>query len=252
MALTTTAAWTGTDEQPATNANTGYLPGLSLTDTGATAVWKSDWQPRGENSILVTGTSSPGYAMAVHDIAATDLLAFDQPIRPVSLPASEQAYLFMGAGETRNFSVNVVTSGAIVARPVSGGNWSSAAGVMAAGVPVIMSVHVSRHASAGTFRVVIYEEDGVTVRADSGTLTARGTGSAAITRTRSLSVKSSSSSTVVSAARFGRPRWDAEATGLLPAWVAPVAARPVRMKVGGVYVPADMRMKVGTSFVPII
>lgn len=220
--IETPAPWDGENGAAATVATTGY--GM-LSITGGSATWTTAWRSRTRPTLDMNGSAAAGYVNGSVDIAATDVLGHDQPVMPITLPASEQSVFFAGNGETRLLSVGVLSTGALIGRPVGGGNWSSPAGAFIANSPCILSVFMTRDSAAGSFRVVVYEEDGVTVRlgaggvpVDSGLLTARNTGAAPITRIKSSMVKSAASSTVVARARFGRPRWDTAATGLLPAF----------------------------------
>lgn len=245
--------FSGVDGAPATFANTGYA---DVSVAGGTATIEDSWTPRYMPSIDMNGTATAGYALGFHDIPATDILAYDQPIRPVTIASAEAALFFFGAGETRQFSVVSMSDGSVMARSGPGGNanvYRSAAGVLAPGVPVVLSVYLTRDGTAGTFRVVVYNEDGVTVRlgADSGLLTGRNTGTAPITRVKSSQAKSSSSSTVVARHLFGAPRWDRAAMGVLPAF-KPHAAYYLLDESTGNLRPVDLMMRKSDSTLALI
>ena len=157
-------SFTGAAGAAATIANTGYTE-IVVTDGGGSLIFDDSWKPRGKVCLLATGTSSPGYVKGKLDFAAaTDALAFEQPIKPVALPASEATLFFFGNGETRQVSVNVEPGGVVQVRGrASPGSviWRSTAGALAVGVPVILAVYFTRHPTAGTVRVVVFEEDGL-------------------------------------------------------------------------------------------
>lgn len=249
MAIDTPVKWTGGVGATATLANTGfqevYFPGGSMTFTDT-------WKPRNTQVVIdANGTSTAGYVLGVSDIAATDVMAFDQPLKPVTLPASEATLVFFGNGETRQVSVNVEPNGVIQVRGRTSPDsviWRSAAGALAANVPVVVSVYFTRSDTAGTVRVVVYNEDGTTVRADSGLLTGRNTGTLAITRIKHTIAKSSSSSTIVARHLFGEPRWDRVATGILPAWTQ---RNPFRTVVNGVWKSVKLYTVVNGAWVAL-
>lgn len=231
--------FSGGDGETVTVGNTGYTA-VTVTDGGGSLVFDDAWLPRGKMAVRATGTTSPGYVMCRLDFTSTDALAFEQPVKPVALPTTttgEEALFYFGNLESRRVSVNVKADGALTIR--DGANlvaWTSAAGILAVGVGVVVSVYIVRHATAGSVRVVVYNENG-TVRADSGALTGRNTGADSINRNRSTIAKGSSSSTVAAAYLFGAPRYDLAATGIMP---APTAYNPARMWIGGAYVPVDL------------
>lgn len=236
MAITTLSPWDGAPGEAATVANTGYA---AVSMAGGSAVFYGDYAPRNRPSLDVNGTDTAGYAMGYHNIPETDVLAYDQPNMPVTIPASEQAILsFHASTDARQFSLVAMSDGSVMIRDGANVNaYRSAAGVLSAGAPIVPSIFFTRHASAGTFRVAIFNEDGITLRtgaggvpADSGMKTGQNTGSLPIARVRSSQAKSGSTSTVVARYRFGRPRWDPAATNLLPAFSD---HRPILMSLDG-------------------
>lgn len=235
-------SFTGENGVAASLANTGYDQ-LVVTDASGSMQFDSSWMPRGRISCRSTGSTSAGYVMGRKDITATDTLAFDQPVRPLALPTAttgEEALFYFGNLESRRVSVNVLANGALRIRDGANVNaWTSAAGVLAVGVGVIVSVYIVRHASAGSVRVIVYNESDLSVRADSTLLTGRNTGADSINRTRSSMAKGSSSSTIAATYQFGEPRWDTAATGPMPAAI-PVW-QPYRMWISGAYVPVSLR-----------
>lgn len=245
-----TLPWMGADGDEATFANTLY-DGVSVT--GGSIIFDDAWPMRGGLALDVNGVSTKtGYLNGYHDIPASNTLAYDQPVKPVTLPPSEQTMLFFGAGETRQFGVGVLSDGTVIVRNRAAAVvWTSDPGVMAVGVGVILSVFFTRSSTTGTFRVVVFNENGTTVRmgADSGLLTGQNTGDAAITRIKSSMAKSASSSAVTARHLFGRPRWDRAATGLMPTWSP---HNPFRVWSGGAYVEVTLMRWTATGYKPII
>jgi hypothetical protein len=249
MAIERPVRWTGGDGAVATLANTGFD---FIFPQGGTMTFTDDWKPRHAQVVLdANGTTTAGYVLGVNDITATDVIAFDQPVQPKAIAPSEVTLVFFGAGETRQFSVVSMSDGSVMVRNGAAANaWRSAAGVLAPGIPIVLSIYLTRDAANGTFRVVVYEADGVTVRlgSDSGLKTAQNTGSLPITRIKHTIAKSSSSSTVVARHWFGEPRWDRSATGLLPAWTE---RNPFRTVVNGEWKPVKLYTVVNGSWLAL-
>lgn len=244
-----TVTYSGADGATVTSANTTYD---SVLATGGSLVFETDETYRGASgSIVATGTTTSGVVYGSKDITATEAIAFDIPAKPVTLPSAELYFLQLGVGATRNIALATTNTGLLRVRDAANANaWSSAAGVLVPGSPCIISVYVTRSATVGTFRVVVYEIDGVTVRADSGVQTAKNTGASAFTNIRTSGAKSATGA-LASQWVYGEPRWDVAASGLLPAWTPPEATYPAyRWSVGG-YVPlAAHRWSIG-GYVPL-
>lgn len=245
-----TLPWMGADGDEATFANTFY-DGVAVS--GGSIIFDDAWLPRGALALDVNGVSTKtGYLNGYHDIPASNTLAYDQPVKPVTLPPSETAMLFFGAGETRQFSVSVLSNGTVLVRNrAAEAVWTSDAGVMAPGVAVVLSVFFTRSSTTGTFRVAVFNENGTTVRmgADTGLMTGQNTGDAAITRIKSSMAKSASSSALTARHLFGRPRWDRAATGLMPTWSP---HNPFRVWSSGAYAEAVLMRWTASGYKPII
>lgn len=240
----------GVDGGTPTTTSSGYD---AILATGGTLAYETDQTFRGAAvSILATGTTTSGALYGSKDITATETLAFDIPVKPITLPSAELYFLQLGTGTTRNIALATTNTGLLRVRDAANANaWSSAAGALVPGSPCILSVYVTRHASAGTFRIVVYEEDGTTIRVDSGLQTAKNTGAAAYNNIRASGAKSATGA-VASQWLWGEPRWDIAATGVLPAWSPPAAHQPFRMGVGGKYVPVNLLLGVGGGYVPLV
>lgn len=251
MALTQVAPWNGADGVAATTGNTGFSS-LIKTDTTGVQVFRSSWTPRGLNVVEMSGTTSAGYVLGVVTPAATtDTIGWDIPVKPLSLPTSEMYMLtFHQASDARQFGLTVFADGSVCFRDGAVVNaWKSAAGVLAVNVPAIIRLYAVRHASAGQFQVQVVNEDG-TVRADSGLVSAKNTGSATLSHVK-VAAKSSSSSVVPASLQFGTPRYDTAAAGLLPLWVEETH-HPAHFGVGGVAVPVNVHLGVNGVAVQII
>lgn len=246
--------WIGSHGDAASIANTGYNSVLK-TSSSSTMVFNDTWKPRGVNCILNTGTTASGYALGILNFAApTDTIAFEQPMKPVTVATAEQALVsFHQTSDARQFSVVQMSDASIMVRNGANTNaWRSAAGVLAANTEMTLSIYFTRHASTGSFRVVLYNADGST-RADSTLLTNQNTGSTIITHVKATQTKSSSSSTIASTYYFGVPRYSEDADGLLPLWAPPARHSPAKMLINGVLTPVKMRMGNGTSTgIPIL
>lgn len=241
--------YSGGDGSAVTAGNTGYD---SVLVTGGSLVHEAEEVFRGaSSSILATGTTTSGVVYGLKDITATDALAFDIPVKPVTLPSGELYFLQLGFAATRNIALATTSTGLLRVRDAANANaWSSASGVLIPGSPCIISVYVTRSATEGTFRVVVYEIDGVTIRTDSGLQTAKNTGSSAFTNFRASGAKSATG-TLASQWLYGEPRWDVTASGLLPAWTAPTAQSPAYRWDGSGYVPLDAYRWNGSVYVDL-
>ena len=242
--------YTGTAGQAVTEA----LSGFDVLNTSGGSMVFDSWAPRGAAvSLHSTGTATSGGVYGREAFTASDVIAIDVPVTVKALPSAELyfAIVVSGTGTTRCFALATTSTGLIRVRDAANTNaWSSAAGALAVDVPVIVSVYATRDATAGTFRVVVYEADGVTVRADSGLQTAKNTGAAAF-QGLYLGAKASTS-TVASEWLLGEPRWDTAATGLLPVWEPPVERSPAVRWNGTEYVNLDAYRWDGTGYVPLI
>jgi len=237
--------FTGADGQAVTAANSGFA--FFVATNGGTLTFDGSWRPR-ESSVSIRSASGATLGSLYGSFtfsAASNVLAYDVPVKPVSLPPTwRDSFLRVDAGSGRGFEVQVSTAGELVIVNASNAvAWTSAAGVFEVGRGVIVSVYATR-SSTGTLRAVVYEEDGVTVRADSGALTVN-TGAAAFSLFRygTTSAQSNRPYTML----MGEPRWDRAASGLLAA-PAPAVHRPFKMWIGGEYVPVLLRRWGGSGY----
>lgn len=228
------------NDDAANEANTGFTGITSISrDPGGTMLGDDEWMPRGRPSIISTGTDQTGQLFAWKDIAATDALAFDIPWRPIILGASpnpDNQIFYMGAGETRLFSVNTLSTGGLRVRDAASTITNSPTGLLTGG-NYVLSCFMLRHATAGAWRVALFAENGTTALWDSGMVTGVNTGSASITRFRTLVAKQGSTNATPARHAWGEPRWDRGATNLLKAW-AP--HRPFYVWKDGAYVAVDV------------
>lgn len=234
----------GASGEALTTANSGYG---SVSTVGGSATFTDAWTIRNTNTIDMIGTTTPGYVSASHDIAPTDTLAYSLPFQPIDFPTSESGLLWFGNDETRQLAVGFLSSQKIIVRDGPGSNaslWQSP--VLTANTKYIFSIYFTRHATAGTMRAVIYAEDEKTIIADSGLLTGKNTGTAPITRIK-VSAKSAVSSVIPARYRMGRPRWDAAATGIMPAWTQ---HQPMYYPVGGQWQPEVLYFPLNGVWVP--
>lgn len=222
-----------------------------IFSAGGTMTFTDVWTPRNAQvSIDANGTTTAGYVLGVTKLLSVNKVAFDQPFMLKTLPSTETAMVsFHGDPDNRQFSVVSMTDGSVMVRNGANVNaWRSAAGILVAERPLILSVFFTRNDTTGTFRVVVYEEDGTTIRADSTLKTAQNTGTLPIVTIKHTMAKSSSSSTVVGRYIFGEPRWDVDANALLPAWTPNTPLWEVR---NGAWNPIILRTPSGGTWIPL-
>lgn len=246
-----TLKYLGADGVTVTANLSGYD---SVLATGGSMMFENSYTFRGAtSSILATGTTTSGAVYGTKNITSTNTLSFDIPVRPDALPSGELYFLQLGAGTTRNIALATTNTGLLRVRDAANANaWSSSAGALVVGSPCIISVYATRDSAEGTFRVVVYEVDGTTIRADSGLLVGKNTGASDFTTFRASGAKSATG-TLASQWLWGEPRWDTTAQGLIPAWTPPASVSACHRwdETTLQYVPLDIYRWNGSSYVAI-
>lgn len=249
-----TITFAGADGQPVTTGLSGY--DIAQT-SGGTLTFDESWTPRGSNvAIRADGSTTSGTVYNTKTITPTDVVAFDIPVTPKTLPSSELYIIFFGSGtgSTRCFALTTTSAGVLRVRDSANGlAWASDTPALVADSPCIISVYATRASSDGTFRVVVYEEDGTTIRVDSGVQTDQATGADQVVSFR-VGAKASTSA-LASSWLYGEPRWDVDASGLIPAWEPdpePSAASPAYRWDGTEYAPLSAYGWDGAGYAPIV
>lgn len=247
-----TLEYTGLSGSPATPGSTGYD---SIIETAGQMSFDDSWKPRGSTvSVRSVGDATSGGLYGSKGVSDSASFAIDSAVTPIALPASgELAFMFVGSGtgSTRSVALVTTSSGLVRVRDAANGNaWSSDPGVLEPDTPCVISLYLTPDGSDGTFRVAVFEEDGITPRADSGLQTGQNTGGGDIVRFRGSAAKASTSD-AASEWLWGEPRWDSQATGLLPAWEAPSDASPAYIWTGTEYAPLDCYRWDGSQYAPV-
>lgn len=248
-----TVTYTGAPGQAVTTGNSGFD---ILATTGGQLTFDNTWAPRGANvAIRAEGTTASGALYGTKSVTPTSVIAFDVPVTPKVLPSyGELVFMFFGSGtgSTRCFALATTSTGILRVRDSANAlAWASDAGALVADSPCVLSVYATQAPSAGSFRIVVYEEDGTTVRVDSGSQTGQATGAGQIVSFRTVGAKASTS-TVASSWLYGEPRWDTSAGDVLPPWSAPVAESPFRRWDGAEYVSLSAFRWSGSMYTPVV
>lgn len=184
------------DALGSTNANAD-----SIVSTGGTAVISTTQKFENTRSALMTGTSTSGGVYLQKGITTTAQLAIDAFIYVTALPSAETSFLWMGSGTTRECSVSIGTTGALIIRDGSSSGgvalWTSTA-TMAVNTWYRVSLFATQNASTGTVRATLYTGNAASTTDDSTLLTAQNTGSANYDTIR-IGVKASTSTNTVTA-----------------------------------------------------
>lgn len=208
--------FTGANNATATTATTGYSS--FFVTAPETITHTTSWLPLGAtSSVRVAASTASTATYASFTVTSTSTLALRQPFMVEVMPTTGTPAIaeFIASGTTRNLELELLPTGALRLKDAGFVTvWESAAGVIAANVPTILSIFYTGNATTGTIQVRVYNLADGTVRADSGLLTAQNT-RGATTIIRSLAGKTRTATTA-GTYLWGEPVWDTAATGLIP------------------------------------
>lgn len=216
--LPTTGASQGAAVGVPTGFDTNGVTGGTLTWDGlASAAEFGD-----PYAVLVapSATSSSTYIAKTSGLN-TDSLAVEVAYYATALSAADLAFIWVGSGSTRDFSLGFMSTGKI--RLWNSANVAIWTSTNTAPLNDATMVKVFAQRATGAIQIAIYNGNASTPIEDSGTLTGQSIGASAYTSIRMGKTLTGAGGISFWMTHFG---YDDAATGLMPVWTPPPTAPP--------------------------